>query len=58
VLVSPGRAGDSRFAEALAPLIGRIQVERMRRANLLVDRDSDKRTPLEAACLLDPFQAC
>ena len=58
ILVSPGRAGDARFTEALAPLVGRIDVDRMRRANLLVDRDSDKRTPAQAACILDPFRAC
>ena len=58
LLVSPRRARDARFVEALAPLVGTIGVDRMRRANLLVDRDVDKRTPREAACTLDPFQAC
>ncbi len=54
LLLSPRRAGDSRFAAALTPLIGAITVERMRQANLLVDRDADKRTPMEAARWLDP----
>ena len=54
LLVSPRRAGDARFTGALAPLIGAIPVERMRRANLMVDRDADKRTPDEAARWLDP----
>ena len=54
LLLSPRRAGDSRFAAALTPLIGAIPVERMRQANLLVDRDTDKRTPAEAARWLDP----
>ena len=49
----PRRAGDARFTGALRPLIGAISVERMRQANLLVDRDSDKRTPDEAARWLD-----
>ena len=56
VLLSPRRANDARFAGALAPLIGAISVERMRQANLLVDRDADKRTPAEAARWLDPPQ--
>jgi osmoprotectant transport system permease protein len=54
LLVSPGHAGDARFTAALAPLVGHISVERMRRANLMVDRDADKRTPAEAARWLDP----
>jgi osmoprotectant transport system permease protein len=54
LLVAPGRAGDARFTAALAPLIGAISVERMRQANLMVDRDADKRTPDEAARWLDP----
>ena len=49
VLVSPRRAGDPALREALTPLLGRIDVERMRRANLMVDRDRDKRSPAEAA---------
>ena len=55
LLISPGRAGDERLARTLAPLLGAIPVERMRRANLMVDRDTDKRTPAEAARWLDPF---
>ncbi|MEA3043856.1 MAG: osmoprotectant transport system substrate-binding protein opuBD [Sphingomonadales bacterium] len=54
LLVSPARAGDARFTAALAPMIGAIPVERMRQANLMVDRDADKRTPDEAARWLDP----
>lgn len=53
LLVSPARAGDARFKAALAPLVGRIDVERMRAANFSVDRDRDKRTPDEAAAWLD-----
>ena len=56
MLVSPRRARDSRIARALRPLVGAIPVERMRAANLMVDRDADKRTPDEAARWLDPFR--
>jgi osmoprotectant transport system permease protein len=52
LLAAPGT--DRRVVEALRPLIGAIPVERMRRANLMVDRDADKRTPAEAARWLDP----
>ena len=54
LLVSPARAGDQRLLAALRPLIGAISVERMRQANLMVDRDADKKTPAEAARWLDP----
>jgi osmoprotectant transport system permease protein len=53
VLISPRRAGDRQLRLALEPLIGRIRVEQMRRANLMVDRDDDKRTPAEAARWLE-----
>jgi len=52
LLAAPGT--DRRVVDALRPLIGAITVERMRRANLMVDRDADKRTPAEAARWLDP----
>jgi len=54
LLVSPEFADDQRLLSALRPLIGAIPVERMRRANLMVDRDTDKKTPVEAARWLDP----
>lgn len=49
LLVSPRRAGDRRFVAALRSLVGRIPVEAMRRANYMVDRDTDKATPEAAA---------
>jgi glycine betaine/choline ABC-type transport system substrate-binding protein/ABC-type proline/glycine betaine transport system permease subunit len=52
LLAAPGT--DARVVAALRPLVGAISVERMRRANLMVDRDADKRTPAEAARWLDP----
>ncbi|MEA3065985.1 MAG: osmoprotectant transport system substrate-binding protein opuBD [Sphingomonadales bacterium] len=58
LLVSPKRAGDSSFAAALAPLLDSIPIERMRRANLMVDRDEDKKSPEAAArWLLRPAPA-
>jgi len=52
LLVSPKRAKDALIARALKPLIGKIAVERMREANFMVDRDTDKATPREAARFL------
>jgi osmoprotectant transport system permease protein len=49
ILISPKRAHDAGFVAALRPLIGAIPIARMRQANLMVDRDQDKRTPREAA---------
>ena len=49
ILISSRHADDARFIAALRPLIGAIPIDRMRQANLMVDRDENKRTPLEAA---------
>lgn len=49
ILIAPKRAADQRLIAALKPLIGAIPVERMREANLTLDRDTDKKTPAEAA---------
>jgi osmoprotectant transport system permease protein len=49
LLLAPRRAGDPRFQAALRPLIGAIPVEKMREANYLVDRDTDKQSPDAAA---------
>ncbi|MEN7537978.1 ABC transporter permease/substrate-binding protein [Aurantiacibacter flavus] len=49
LLVSPRLAEDPALAEALAPLIGAIDVETMRESNLMVDRNEDKRSVDEAA---------
>lgn len=53
LMVSPQRANDARFVAALQPLVGRIPVEAMRQANYMVDRDTDKATPEEAARWLE-----
>ncbi len=49
LLVSPKRAGDEAFIAALRPLVGAINVEAMRQANLRADRPDDKQTPDAAA---------
>jgi len=53
IILSPERADDERLMAALRPLLGTINVERMREANYSVDRtDSEKKTPREAARIL------
>jgi osmoprotectant transport system permease protein len=52
ILISPQRRNDELLARALSPLIGRISVEEMRQANLMVDRDTDKASPQDAARFL------
>lgn len=49
LLLSPRAAREPAIVEALEPLVGAIPIDRMRQANLMVDRDVDKRTPAEAA---------
>jgi osmoprotectant transport system permease protein len=49
LLLSPKRAYDPTFIAALRPLIGAIPIDHMQKANLMVDRDTDKSTPAEAA---------
>ena len=49
LLVSPARAMDRSLDTALRPLVGSLTVDAMRRANLLVDRESDKLSPQAAA---------
>ncbi len=49
LLLSPRMAALPRAAKALEPLLGKISVELMRQASLLVDREGDKKTPAEAA---------
>lgn len=52
VLLSARVAGDARVVCALSSLIEQISVERMRQANLMVDRAAAKSTPAEAAAWL------
>jgi osmoprotectant transport system permease protein len=52
LLISPRRRNDAALRRALSPLIGAIPVERMRQANYMLDRDSDKATVRAAARFL------
>jgi osmoprotectant transport system permease protein len=52
ILLAPQRANDAVLKQTLEPLIGAIPVERMREANLMVDRDTDKASPKDAARFL------
>ena len=52
LLIAPARADDAVLRRALQPVVGRIPIELMREANMLVDRDEDKATPLAAAVWL------
>ena len=52
ILLAPRRANDTRLKAALQPLVGAIDVQAMRAANLTVDRDRDKQTPEQAAEVL------
>jgi osmoprotectant transport system permease protein len=49
LLIAPKRSGDERLAAALQPLVGRIPIERMREANLLVSAGPNQAPPEEAA---------
>lgn len=53
LLLAPGVASNRELAAALRPLVSAIPVARMREANLMVDREDDKKTPTEAARWLD-----
>jgi osmoprotectant transport system permease protein len=53
LLVSKAHASDAALRAALEPLIGAIDLGTMQHANLMVDRTVDKRTPEEAARILD-----
>jgi osmoprotectant transport system permease protein len=52
ILLAPGRSEDRALTDALAPLLGAVSVERMRRANLMVSGDGGgtaQSSPAEAA---------
>ena len=52
LLVPDKRRADGLFLSALSPLLGAIDIQHMRRANLLVDRSQDKLSPAQAASWL------
>jgi osmoprotectant transport system permease protein len=49
LLLAPAHAQDKKLIAALRPLTGAITLSAMQQANLMVDRDADKRTPQDAA---------
>ena len=49
LLLAPKRAADAALVGALQPLVGKISIERMREANLMVSRETDQAPPAEAA---------
>lgn len=49
LLLAPRRANDTKLISVLKPLLGSIDVETMRAANLRADRTTDKETPATAA---------
>ncbi len=51
LLAGAKAAGDAKLMAALKPLVGRVAVEDMRRANLMVD--GEKKSPDDAAAWLD-----
>jgi osmoprotectant transport system permease protein len=53
VLVSPARAADPVLRKALGPLVGAIPIDAMRQANYMVDRDTDRVSPAQAARWLE-----
>jgi len=57
LLVSPAHAHDAALIAALKPLIGNIDLATMQRANLMVDRQIDKRSPESVAQMLDAIIA-
>ncbi len=52
ILISPKRGTDEALRRALAPLIGKIAVEKMRQANFMLDRDTDKASLAETVRFL------
>jgi osmoprotectant transport system permease protein len=52
ILISGKRAQDPILIDALTPLVGAISIERMRQANMFVDRSADKWSPARAAAWL------
>ena len=49
LLLGPGHAHDTALIAALKPLVGSIPLGVMQQANLMVDRDTNKQTPAQAA---------
>jgi osmoprotectant transport system permease protein len=52
VLVPSARANDQLLMSALRPMIDAIDIDKMRQANLQVDRTENKQSPAAAATWL------
>ena len=52
LLIAKARKEDDTFVSSLRPMLSRISVDLMREANYMVDRDSNKQTPAQAARFL------
>lgn len=53
MLVSPAHANDASLLATLKPLMGSLDLSTMQHANLMVDRQTDKRSPEEVARTLE-----
>lgn len=53
LLVGPRYANDASVRRVLMPLIGRVSLDLMQKANFMVDRPDDKRSPSDVAAWLD-----
>jgi osmoprotectant transport system permease protein len=53
LLVAPSHTHNRRLIDSLQPMVGKIPVQVMRQANYLVDRDTDKQSPEQAARWLE-----
>jgi osmoprotectant transport system permease protein len=53
VLLSPARAADPVLRRALQPLVGAVPIDTMRQANYMVDRDTERVSPNQAARWLE-----
>ncbi|HTW34363.1 MAG TPA: ABC transporter permease/substrate-binding protein [Rhizomicrobium sp.] len=53
LLVGPRYADNPSVRRALMPLVGRISLDLMQKANFMVDRPDDKKSPGDAAAWLD-----
>jgi osmoprotectant transport system permease protein len=53
LMLAPARAADPILRRALGPLVGTIPIDLMREANYMVDRDTQRVTPSQAARWLE-----
>ena len=53
LLVGPRYANDPNVRRVLMPLVGNISLDLMQKANFMVDRPDDKKSPGDVAAWLD-----